>query len=100
MAPASSDLDRHSMKNEKQDSDEFCEVVVGYDDEQPSEEVLAHKREEARLVKKLDVFIAPVLLLLMLISYLDRGFVLMSRLRGYSTLIMGIGTLDSRRHRA
>lgn len=33
----------------------------------------ANKRREARLVRKLDCFIAPVMMLLMLISYLDRG---------------------------
>ncbi|OJJ56527.1 hypothetical protein ASPSYDRAFT_59833 [Aspergillus sydowii CBS 593.65] len=31
------------------------------------------RRDEARLVRKLDLYIAPVLMLLMLISYLDRG---------------------------
>lgn len=31
------------------------------------------KKAEARLVRKLDTFIAPVMMLLMLISYLDRG---------------------------
>jgi hypothetical protein len=33
----------------------------------------AFRRDEARLVRKLDLYIAPVLMLLMLISYLDRG---------------------------
>lgn len=31
------------------------------------------RKEEAALVRKLDTFIAPVMMLLMLISYLDRG---------------------------
>lgn len=31
------------------------------------------RRREARLVRKLDCFIAPIMMLLMLISYLDRG---------------------------
>jgi hypothetical protein len=40
-------------------------------DESPVD-VEAHKKEAA-LVRKLDTFIAPVMMLLMLISYLDRG---------------------------
>ena len=31
------------------------------------------KKKEAKLVRKLDIFIAPVMMMLMLISYLDRG---------------------------
>ena len=31
------------------------------------------KKREAKLVRKLDLFIAPVMMMLMLISYLDRG---------------------------
>ncbi len=32
-----------------------------------------YQKREAKLVKKLDIFIAPVMMMLMLISYLDRG---------------------------
>lgn len=34
---------------------------------------LERQRKEKALVRKLDCFIAPVLMLLMLVSYLDRG---------------------------
>lgn len=34
---------------------------------------LSSEKAESRLVRKLDMFIAPVMMLLMLISYLDRG---------------------------
>lgn len=36
-------------------------------------ETLEFQKKEGKLVKKLDIFIAPVVMLLMLISYLDRG---------------------------
>ena len=64
-----------SLENEKVGKDEYREIIAGLDDEQPSAEVLDFKKREAKLVKKLDVFIAPVMFLLMLISYLDRGLV-------------------------
>lgn len=32
-----------------------------------------HKRKEKALLRKLDLFIAPVMMMLMLISYLDRS---------------------------
>jgi hypothetical protein len=38
-----------------------------------SPETAEFQQKEARLVKKLDLFIAPVMMMLMLISYLDRG---------------------------
>lgn len=41
------------------------------EDKSPNE--IETKRKEAALVRKLDTFIAPVMMLLMLISYLDRG---------------------------
>ena len=40
-------------------------------DEAPSD--VDEKKREAALVRKLDCFVAPVMMLLMLISYLDRG---------------------------
>ncbi|KAF2704653.1 high-affinity nicotinic acid transporter-like protein [Pleomassaria siparia CBS 279.74] len=40
-------------------------------DEDPN--VIRARKDEAKLVKKLDCFVAPVMMLLMLISYLDRG---------------------------
>jgi hypothetical protein len=36
-------------------------------------EVLEYKKKEKAVVRKLDIFIAPVMMMNMLISYLDRG---------------------------
>jgi hypothetical protein len=36
-------------------------------------DVISARNREAALVRKLDCFVAPVMMLLMLISYLDRG---------------------------
>lgn len=38
-----------------------------------SPEQIEFKKREKKLVKKLDMFVAPVMMMLMLISYLDRG---------------------------
>jgi hypothetical protein len=43
------------------------------DVEHESPESIAYKKKEAALVWKLDLFIAPVMMMLMIISYLDRG---------------------------
>jgi hypothetical protein len=42
------------------------------------------RRRESALVRKLDCFIAPVLMLLMLISYLDRGNIGFAATQGMS----------------
>lgn len=42
-----------------------------HQDEFPTD--IEARKKEAALVRKLDTFIAPVMMLLMLISYLDRG---------------------------
>lgn len=51
-------------KSPKEDDDEVAEE---------GEEQREFRRREAAVVFKLDCFIAPVMMLLMLISYLDRG---------------------------
>jgi sugar phosphate permease len=56
------------VKDEK-DEKQFQEYAV--DDESP--EAVEMRKREKRLIKKLDIYIAPVMMLLMLISYLDRG---------------------------
>ena len=58
-----------SVSDEKP-HDNFHEVMY---DEPNSMELAERKRKEKALVRKLDCFIAPVLMMLMLISYLDRG---------------------------
>lgn len=41
--------------------------------EDDSPAAIEYSKKEAKLLRKLDCFIAPVMMLLMLISYLDRG---------------------------
>ena len=53
---------------EEKAQDSFTEDV-----EQETPESIAYKKREAVLLRKLDLFIAPVMMMLMLISYLDRG---------------------------
>jgi hypothetical protein len=53
---------------EEKAQDSFTEDV-----EQETSESIAFKKKEAALLRKLDLFIAPVMMMLMLISYLDRG---------------------------
>jgi hypothetical protein len=67
----SPERDASSLEKEKVGDDEYREHAVGFtgDDGESAE----FKKREKKLVKKLDVFIAPVMFLLMLISYLDRG---------------------------
>ena len=72
MADKEGEEPRSSLENEKAGKDEYREAIVdGEYGESP--EAVEFKRRERRLIKKLDVFIAPVMFLLMLISYLDRG---------------------------
>ncbi|KAF2634328.1 MFS general substrate transporter [Massarina eburnea CBS 473.64] len=52
-------------------------------DEAPG--VLEAKKKEAALVRKLDCFVAPVMMLLMLISYLDRGNIGFAATQGMTT---------------
>ena len=53
---------------EEKAQDSFTEDV-----EQESPQAIEYKKREAALLRKLDLFIAPVMMMLMLISYLDRG---------------------------
>ena len=73
MAEKSSTPPRTSLDDEKDVKDEYHEAISsGHDEEQAFEDV-EFRKKELKLIKKLDVFIAPVMFLLMLISYLDRG---------------------------
>lgn len=58
----------HSIHDEK--SEEITREYF-HEDETPS--AIDARKQEAKLLRKLDCFIAPVMMLLMLISYLDRG---------------------------
>lgn len=44
-----------------------------------------YRKKEAALVRKLDCFVAPVMMLLMLISYLDRGNIGFAATQGMTT---------------
>lgn len=50
----------------------------------PSAESTDFKIKEAKLRRKLDIFIAPVMMMLMLISYLDRGNIGFAATQGMS----------------
>ena len=63
-----------SSGEEKIVKNEYHETLGTADNEQQTPEVLEFKKKEARLVKKLDCFVVPVVFLLQLISYLDRGY--------------------------
>jgi hypothetical protein len=52
-------------------------------DESP--ETLENKRREDALRRKLDCFVAPVMMMLMLISYLDRGNIGFAATQGMTT---------------
>lgn len=89
MAPSSSDSEEkttvqvsihHLTANtpDKQDAPaELAGGQVSSDDDTHDETTILRaqkrRREEARLVRKLDCYVAPVMAALMLISYLDRG---------------------------
>jgi len=64
-------MDASSIELEKkQDKHEFYEYAP---DEAQSAEDADWKKRQAKTVRKLDLYITPVLMMLMLISYLDRG---------------------------
>jgi len=69
------DEKRFSIENERTAKDEFRE---GFPDDAeavspPTADELEFLRKEKKVVRKLDLYIAPVMFLLQLISYLDRG---------------------------
>ncbi|GAB7349594.1 hypothetical protein MBLNU459_g0283t1 [Dothideomycetes sp. NU459] len=75
-----------SIKDEKF-QDIFLEHAT---DDSP--ELAVHKAKEAAVVRKLDLFIAPVMMMLMLISYLDRGNIGFAATQG---MIVDIGLVGS-----
>ena len=62
------------------------------DVEQETPESIEYKKKEAKLLRKLDLFVAPVMMMLMLISYLDRGNIGFAATQG---MIMDIGLKGS-----
>ncbi|CAM1509705.1 Fc.00g000400.m01.CDS01 [Cosmosporella sp. VM-42] len=59
-----------SLVSDEKPNDNFQEVMQ---DESQSIDLAERQKKEKALVRKLDCFIAPVMMMLMLISYLDRG---------------------------
>jgi hypothetical protein len=76
-----------SSITEEKAQDSFTEDV-----EQETPESIEYKKKEAKLLRKLDLFIAPVMMMLMLISYLDRGNIGFAATQG---MIMDIGLKGS-----
>jgi hypothetical protein len=72
---------------EEKAQDSFTEDV-----EQETPESIEYKKQEAKLLRKLDFFIAPVMMMLMLISYLDRGNIGFAATQG---MIVDIGLKGS-----
>jgi hypothetical protein len=62
------------------------------DTEQETPESIEYRKKEAKLLRKLDLFIAPVMMMLMLISYLDRGNIGFAATQG---MIVDIGLKGS-----
>lgn len=62
-----------SLSNEKQSIEDQKIEDSAHDGLPPDPDQALYQRREAALVRKMDIFIAPVMMLLMLISYLDRG---------------------------
>ena len=72
---------------EEKAQDSFTEDV-----ERETTESIEYKKKEAKLLRKLDLFIAPVMMMLMLISYLDRGNIGFAATQG---MIVDIGLKGS-----
>lgn len=66
---ADSPKEADSVRDEKTEIEKDTQLEQAQPDAADAE----FERQEKALVRKLDCFIAPVMMLLMLISYLDRG---------------------------
>jgi hypothetical protein len=73
-------------------AEEKAQGSFSEDVEQETPESIEYKKKEARLLRKLDLFIAPVMMMLMLISYLDRGNIGFAATQG---MIVDIGLKGS-----
>lgn len=74
------------------DCREHANLDDGSLEDAPPNRVSIQTRREARLVRKLDCFIAPVMMLLMLISYLDRGNIGFAATQGMTADIGLVGS--------
>lgn len=71
---------QHSITDEKQE-----QLQREYVAQENGLEVLENKKREDALTRKLDCFVAPVMMMLMLISYLDRGNIGFAATQGMNT---------------
>ena len=76
---ATPDLQR-SVTDEKHE-----QVQREYLTQDETPEIIENKKEEDALRRKLDCFVAPVMMMLMLISYLDRGNIGFTATQGMTT---------------
>ena len=65
-SPPDSSMDHDLDLKAQAEASEYVESGISPDDAE-------FKKKEKALVRKLDLYIAPVMMMLMLISYLDRG---------------------------
>jgi hypothetical protein len=61
------------------------QVQREYLEQDESPETIENKKKEDALRRKLDCFVAPVMMMLMLISYLDRGNIGFAATQGMTT---------------
>jgi hypothetical protein len=61
------------------------EVQREYLEQDEGAETIENKKKEDALRRKLDCFVAPVMMMLMLISYLDRGNIGFAATQGMTT---------------
>lgn len=76
---ATTDLQR-SVTDEKHE-----ELQREYLEQDEGAETIENKKKEDALRRKLDCFVAPVMMMLMLISYLDRGNIGFAATQGMTT---------------
>jgi hypothetical protein len=78
--PDSSDVLPRSVTDEKHE-----QVQREYLAQDESPDTIENKKREDALRRKLDCFVAPVMMILMLISYLDRGNIGFAATQGMTT---------------
>lgn len=77
------DTDKKDVLSISDEKDQHITREYLQQDESP--DAIEERKREAALVRKLDCFVAPVMMLLMLISYLDRGNIGFAATQGMTT---------------
>lgn len=73
-----------NIKDEKELNENAHLEVASEDENGLTPAQIEFKKKEARVVRKLDLYITPIILLLQLISYLDRGNIGFAATQGMS----------------